>query len=233
MKKFGLVLIILFIINSGGFAQPGNQSGVWMAGGHNFIANYGEILELTEDQKRELIAISMEHRSERRFTQQQNRRDRSPAFWGNRQSNRQVTAVRGRGNQPGSGDRWEYRAELHNQFLEVLTAEQKERLEVVRTDRINRMVELRTLQHELMIERAGLEGEKAAKVKELLNTHSQSRAELAVARDRERMLESREALHNELKEILTVAEYENLQQFMGQGRQGNWNRNRAPGFRNR
>ena len=232
MKTFGLVLITLFIINSGGFAQPGNQSGAWMGGGHNFIANYGEMLELTDDQKRELIAIGMENRSERRFTQQQNRRDRGPALRGNRQNNRQG-AVRGRGNQQRGGERWENRAELHNQILEVLTDGQKEKLEAVRAERIDSMVELRTLRHEVMIEKAGLEGDKAVKVNELLNVHAQSRAEFAGERDRERMLESREALHNELKEILTAAEYENLQQFMGQARQGNWNRNRAPGFRNR
>ncbi|TVR14038.1 MAG: hypothetical protein EA391_13370, partial [Balneolaceae bacterium] len=152
MKKLALLLLFVFITHSGGFAQPGQQSGAWMAGGHHFIAQYGDVLDLSDDQKKELIAISMEQRAERRVAQQTNRRDRGPAVRGNRPNNRQSYGARGSGVRSNYGNRFENSAEMQSRIQEVLTDEQIDKLEAVRADRINSMIELRTLRHEVMIE---------------------------------------------------------------------------------
>ena len=240
MKKIALTILFIFIMNSGGFTQPGQQGGGWMAGGQNFIVQYSDVLELSDEQKKELIAITLEQRTERRFAQQENRGDRRPAVRGNRQNNRQGPGVRGSGLQRDNETRFEYRAEMHNRIREVLTEEQLVKLEALREDRINSVTELRTLRHEVMIEKAGLEGEKATRVKELLDNHAKNRPVNTGDFSRESANQYREvrqeeftALHNELKQLLTAAEYENLQKYMSQGRASNWNRNRTPGSRNR
>ncbi len=240
MKKIVILVIFAFFIKMDGMAQPGQQSGVWMSGGQHFIVQHGEALQLTDDQKKEILAVSIEGRTERRFTQQQNRRDGRGAVRGNRQINQREAGVRGSGRGLYDEGRFEYRAEMQQKLNEILTAEQREKLDAIRTERINSMDEIRTLRHEVMIEKAGLEGEKAARVKELLDNHATGRPAWAGATDREEMLQLRRErreemtdIQNELKQLLTAAEYERLQSFMMQGQPVNSNRNRAPGFRNR
>lgn len=214
-------------MDSGRMAIPGVQ---------HIITEYGEQLNLTDEQKAEMAALSLGYRRgmQRMALQVDGRHWR-----GDRRSYGRTRGVEPRGEYRGRRDagearsRWERRDEgfqvfrrdsLYLKTHEVLDEEQSETLKKILTERAERQLGFRTLRHEQMIERAGLEREKAAQVKAILDRRSDSRHELALNRiqnpgefDRD---EAREAfremweVREELGEILTANEYRELQRVM-------------------
>lgn len=242
MKKLFVVILFLFVLKTDGIAQQGQWSGQLMPGVHHFIIQHGEDLQLTGDQKKEILAISLERRGERQMRQRPDRRDRRQAFRGQRQYSQRGNTARGQRFAGAWSGRQETRFGMQNQIREILTADQVEKLEGIIAERASRMDEIRTLRHDVMIEKAGIEGEKAVQVKSIMDRHAENRPEWNIddaESTREAMIAFRnerwkhmESLHTELKEILTAAEYENLQSYMMQGRSANLNRERAPRNRN-
>ncbi len=214
-------------MDSGRMAIPGVQ---------HIMTEYGKQLNLTDEQKAEMAALSLDYRRgmQRMALQVDGRHWR-----GDRRSYRRARGVEPRGEFRGRRDagearsRWERRDEdvqafrrdsLYLKIHEVLDEEQSETLKTMLTERAERQHEYRALRHEQLIERAGIEGEKATQVKAILDRRSESRHELALNRiqnpgefDRD---EARETfrdmweIREELGEILTANEYRELQRVM-------------------
>lgn len=207
------------------FAQPMNRAGLNTPGIQYLITEYGDDLELTDDQKSELIALQIEHRSQFQPNDRGGRGD----------------FRRGRGfrnfDRDFMQDRFENRMELREEVLDILTDDQVERLQTRLIEKAEKAYEFRNLRHQYIIEEAGIEGGKAEQVLNLLNAQSADRLELAKQRIQnptevdqdlwtshfEKMRET----NDQLQSILTVDEYQKLRQNMGYGRRGPGNGNRG------
>jgi Spy/CpxP family protein refolding chaperone len=194
-------------------AQPGRSG---MPGSQHLIVQYADELGLTEEQKTEMINITLEARQQYRGTMRGQR--------GTMRGFRSRADGRRFGSQRVAPQRFEQaagqRASFHSEILDVLTEEQKEQLNKLLTVRAENAHEFRTLRHQLMVSNAGIEGEKADRALEILNRQSELRLDLA----RQRVLESdtpdsesrieamaeTRQLNLELKNLLTVAEYQQL-----------------------
>lgn len=228
-KAILLVLFVWMSTLSQLLAQPINRAGANAPGIQYLITEYGDELELTKDQKSELIALQIEHRN-------QFRPNNRPARRGDRGEFRRGSGNRNF-NQNFREDRFEARMEMRQEVLDILTDEQ---VEILQTNMIERAVkahEFRTLRHQYMVNEAGIEGDKADQVLNLLNAQSVNRLELEKQRienptevDQELWADHFEKMretNDQLQSILTVDEYQELRQNMGFGRQGPGNGNRG------
>lgn len=240
-----ILFILLFITGtySQVLAQQGQRSGMaGMPGVQQLIIQHGDDLQLTEDQKRELMTLNLQTRKEFQRSGRMVRQERSSAR-GNRQMRRQSEWARGDSNRGSLGFRGLARMEAHGKIREILTDEQAETLQSIMIERAEKAHNLRMLRHELMVEKAEIEAGKAGRVLEILNGHSENRLEMVkrvienpneVDRDDVRENFSRMiATTDELKNILTAAEYEKLQPFMGRDRQRGRSIERRNRVRNR
>ena len=150
-----------------------------------------------------------------------------------RQENRGRAAQQG---QRGRMDRpqmrqnmMENRMELRSEFLDILNDEQEERLRDILVAEVDERVELVRLRHEVMVENAGIEGEKAIEVLEIMNAQHAVMAGMQKERilsgepftpeEMQDMRNRREQTQERIKNLLTAAEYEKLQEQMGPNRQ--------------
>lgn len=214
-----LVLFILIGAVSQAIAQPMNRAGLNISEIQNLITEYGNELNLTDQQKTELIALKIEHRNEFREVARQNfRRDRD----GKREA-------RGRGIRNADPKqmkaRTESRADMRQEILGILTDEQTELLQTKMIDKAEKAHEFRTFRNQYIVEQAGIQGDKAERVVHLLNTQSENRLEL----NKQRILNPEELnkdtavdrfqqvrdTDDELRSILTVDEYESLRKNLG------------------
>lgn len=190
-------------------AQPRNGNG--MNGIHPFIAQHGSELDLTDAQLKEIAELNLEFRKE---------------FRANRQGNRGLRDGR-RANQRAE---WmEERAEYHNKIMDILTDNQKQILRSTVQERAENIHQFRMIQHEVLLDEVGIEGDKREQVLTLMNEHSEQMMEARMenlgtpgnfGQLRGTGFESRTELHNQLKELLTAAEYQNLQEMMVTPRAG-------------
>lgn len=228
MKK--AIMLIVFMLMTGvtqllSQPGPGNRLGLAAPGVQQLIIQYEDELNLTDDQKEQLIELQIEHRNQfRQFDRPMRRGDR-----GNFRSGRRGSQGQGLRN-PGQGfwgSNFEARMEMRQEVLDILTDEQIELLQNEMIQKADKASEFRTFRHEYIVNEAGIEGDKAEQVLNLLNAQSANRLELA----KQRILNTEEvnqdlwANHfqqmretdDELRNILTVDEYENLRQNLGFG----------------
>ncbi|MDR9409931.1 MAG: hypothetical protein RI573_13905 [Balneolaceae bacterium] len=133
--------------------------------------------------------------------------------------------------------RTEARMEMRQEVMDILTGEQQNLLQSNMIEKAEKAHEFRTLRHQSMVDEAGIEGEKADQVLNLLNAQSANRLELDKQRvqnptdvDQELWTDHFEKMretNDQLQSILTVDEYQELRQHMGFGRRGNGNGNRG------
>lgn len=170
-------------------AQPGVQ---------NFIIQYGDALDLTDQQKTELLTLQIDRRSEmqvgRRSAVQIERRsemqvDRRSAVQSERQNGRvgqQQRAVRGQqreidgqqrgairfdsnNNRPGRSNRAEIRIDHRAAIMDILTDQQKAKLYELQAERVESRTEVLRLRNRILVESTITDGNKAEEVIGLLN----------------------------------------------------------------
>jgi hypothetical protein len=216
MKIINLTLILLL---AGVTVVMGQQNRGAAGGAQHFIMQHGEELGLTEEQKEAMLTAAMDRRSEMRRA-------------GYRTQGQRGALNR---NRPGSerGARTEGRQQFSPVYLEVLTQEQLGKLQEIRTERAQDRLEVQKIRNRVIAERAGIEAGKKDELIELLNRQSEIMAgmQMHTARtgevtDRDEIRQQRRDQLNELREnrdqvknLLTAAEYEKLQQQMAPVRQ--------------
>ncbi|PWN06341.1 hypothetical protein DDZ15_11005 [Rhodohalobacter mucosus] len=209
-KKIGLGIATVLILGTGLFATAAAQG---QRGGGQFILTYGEELELTDAQKMQIMELRLDRRAE----MQERRRD-----------NRGRAAQQGQRNRPDRPqmrqNMMENRMELRSELLDILNDEQEARLKDILVAEVDERVELVRLRHEVMVEKAGIEGEKARSVLEVMNAQHAIMAGLQKERilsgepftsdEMEDIRERRQETRERIKNLLTAAEYEKLQEQM-------------------
>jgi hypothetical protein len=209
-----ILLGTLMIFTAGLFSQTQAQRG----GSEQFILKYGEEIGLTDAQKEQILALASERRSEMRDrAQDRNTRERGMSR-GNEQGNRDRM----------QNQRMENMMGFRSDFLEILTDEQKAELMQIRVAEIDERTELMQLRHRMMVEQAGIDGEKARSVLAIMNRNAAAMAEMQKNRimggdemTPENMQAHRELMtqaQEEIKNLLTAAEYEKLQEQMRSNR---------------
>jgi hypothetical protein len=217
--KILLAFMVLFFSGtiSAAEAQQRGWSGT-MPGVQQLIVEYGDELNLTDTQKAELIEKSIEQRERLRGVRQR----------GNVRGERRGTGtIRQRSPERRNTERGERSWSRADLIRDVLTEEQFVTLQTLRIEKAEKQHEYRTLRHQMMVQEAGISGNKAEEVLTLLNGISEHHKAVQVQRiqhpgewDRN---EAREAMnrvrdtHNEIKNLLTAAEYESLQRTMRSG----------------
>lgn len=232
-KAFLLTICLLMGAISQLMAQPMNRAGLNAPGIQNLITEYGDELNLTNEQKSDLIALQIEHRD-------QFRQDARANFRSGRDGRR---GPRDRGFRNTDSDfrqaRFDSRMEMRQKMLDILTEEQVDLLQSNMIEKAEKAHEFRTLRHQYIVEQAGIQGDKAKQVLNLLDSQSESRLELQkqwvvnpeeLSRDMpaDRFQQMRDT-DGELRSILTVEEYESLRKNMGFGNRPL--RNAGPGAR--
>lgn len=191
-------------------AQPRNGNGYGMNGINPFVAQHGSELNLTEDQMREIASLSLEFKQE---------------FRSNRPGNRGRRGAFRNGRRVNQSTEWtDTRAEYHAKVMDILTDDQKQILRSTMQERAESAHQFRTIRHEVLLDEAGFEGEKRQQVLNLMNEHSEQLLDARmenletpgnIGQFRSAGFESRTELQSQLKELLTVTEYQKLQEVMG------------------
>jgi len=237
MKK---LLLLFLLLTLGTFTAVQAQGWANNAPGiQKMILDFGDDLNLTEEQKADLLAVGIDRRSEVERRGMGMRSDRQRGNWRNEQRenmDRRQGVQRQRAGEQGvrSGrmlnpERRAHSEEMHQKVNEILTGEQAEKLHSLRVERMEKQHELRTIQNRRLAEQAGIAGDKAEDVTSLLNRQSELRKEIQVLRltpaddpDRDAMMELMEQIRNsnaEMKNLLTASEYEKLRSMMRPVRQ--------------
>lgn len=232
--KDALLLIVFILIGavSQTMAQPMNRAGFDAPGIQNLITEYGDELNLTDEQKSELLALQIEHRN-------QFRQDARANFRRGRDGQR---GARGRGFRNADPEarqaRFASRVEMRQEVLDILTSDQVELLQSKMIEKAEKAHEFRTFRHQYVVEEAGISGDKAEQVLRLLDAQSESRLEL----DKQRILNPEEVdsaaiadrvqrirdTDDQLRSLLTVDEYESLRKNLGFGFGDRPNRTQGP-----
>lgn len=232
MKKMVLILSGLFLISATALlAQPQRGGGMnGMPGIQSLVVQYGDLLDLSDNQVDDLIALRTE------------RLDRFRNFRGS--ARRGDRGNRGNWNRPnrpnagwGSGPGYTYYNEMQEDILEILTDEQISTLRDLMMQRASRSHEFRTKVHDYAIRQSEIEGEKADQVSDMLNRMSTHRMQMAQERisnpDADltdlwnEHWDLMEETYDSLSELLTVSEFQSLRENLGMG----WNRNAPRGAR--
>ncbi len=220
-----ITLITFLLIASSAFGQNRSPH-------QNFVMQFGEDLQLTEQQISQIVALQLERRS---AMQKQRRSPRQgEARRGQPQNEQRIGQTRGDQRASQEGRFSEDREEHHNQIMSILTDTQKAQLIELRKQRANQAHNYRTIKHAEMIKKADLSRSKSRDVQRILDAHSKSMLDLQLARiesgtmgsDQQARRAANAETHNKLREMLTVAEYEalgfglgNRQNFEGRGQQ--------------
>ena len=231
--KFVLILTLLLLWGSNSSLNAQNQNrSAFMPGVQQIITQYGDELNLSDQQKSDLIALQVERRAEwqrpgvrgdrqrGQMTGQRRSTGQRGSVRGDRRSDRQ--GARGAGFERGDIEaRWERSANYHEDILEILTDSQIAQLKSIRLERIENLYEYRALRHDAMIERAELDGEKAAEVSSKLNRINELHKRMQIQRMEnpdqfesealQQVMDEIRTIHEELRSTLTVTEYQNLQ----------------------
>lgn len=227
MKVF---LTLLLLLSMGSYstlnAQQQSRSST-QPGIQQFIIQYGDALELTDQQKSELLSLQADLRSE-----MQSERPRG-------RMGQQQRAVRGqqRGmmrsdsnrNRPGRFNRAELRSEHRDAMMDILTDEQKAKLHEIQVERVESQSELLMLRNRTLVDSTISDSDKAEEVIALLNRITEIHKENQLQRienageiDSEKMVENVaeiRSIQDELMSTITVAEYRKLRPAFANGRQ--------------
>lgn len=226
MRKVIILMIFIFgSVFTQALAQPMQQGRSQAPGIQHFIIEYGDQLNLTDEQKGELIALQVENRDQYqvRGDIQMPRRDRRQFREGRRGGRRDGNFREER--REMRQERAEHRLKMRNEVLEILSEDQQEELQSILIDKTERAHEFRTFRNEYLVDEAGIEGDKADEVLDLLNAQSESRLEMAMKRFQNPEEMNREPFadrfqqmkdtNDQLRSILTVDEYESLRKNLG------------------
>jgi len=199
-------------------AQPRYGNGNGMNGIHLFISQHGQDLNLTDSQMQALAELNFQYRRELRGDWQgrNGNRGQRGSFRGSRRAN--------------WSDGWvESRSEYHTKVMDILTDDQVQTLKSTVQERAENAHRFRMVQHEVIVNEAGLDSDKRLQVLNLMNDHSRQILETRIenietpgfGQYRGERYDSRIELLSDLKELLTVAEYQKLQDVMGTPRFAN------------
>lgn len=231
MKKiFAFTLFFFWGTLSPVNAQNGHRPGGPLSGGgiDALITEYGDELNLTDEQKNDLIVLSLEKREAFRHRRMSHFRQRADH---NRPA-RNMERDRNRRN-PGDAPRRDRQREESprpptRKISDILNEEQITVLQSIQSEKIEKKYELRVRKNSVWITQAGIENDKAAKVLDILNRLAEDRKTVQLRRveatgewDREEAVEHLSGFREsreELKQILTAAEYEKLRKVLGPGR---------------
>lgn len=233
--KFILTLLLLFSFGALSSLNAQQRSPA-QPGVQQFILQYGDILELTDQQKSELLMVQADRRSAMQsdrqrgsMTGQRGRMDRQrPAVRGQQRGALRSNTDRSRRDRPARSER---RGESIDAISDILTNDQQAKLHEVRVERIEARAELLKLQNRTMVEKSISDTQKAEEVTGLLNQIVEIQKDSQLYRlenrgdgDREKMVENVaeiRSIQDELKSKITVAEYQSLRPVftMGQQRQ--------------
>ncbi|MDX1590813.1 MAG: Spy/CpxP family protein refolding chaperone [Balneolaceae bacterium] len=210
LKRTGLVIGLILLTGLIGTVQA-------QRGAERFILQYGDQLELTDSQKQQILALRLEQRGE---MMQQRRDNRNRAARQGRMDRMDRPQMR----MQMQHSMMENRMELRSELLEILNEDQQARLKETLVEEVDERAELMRLQHEQMVENAGIEGEKAQQVLRIMNTqhsvmadHQKERIMSGEPFSREEMQAHQERMQQtreQIKNLLTAAEYEKLQEQM-------------------
>jgi hypothetical protein len=225
MKKALIISTLLMLISAATLlAQPQRGAMNGMPGVQSLVVQYGDQLELTDEQISDLIALRVERMGQfqglRGNMQRGNRGNRGNI-------NRPNRPNAGRGAGPG----YAYVDEMQEDILEILTDEQTSTLRDLMMERASRSHEFRTRIHDYAIRQSEIEGQKADQVSDMLNRMSTHRMQMAQqqisnpdADVSDLWNEHRDLMdetYDSLSELLTVSEFQSLRENLGMG----WNRN--------
>lgn len=225
MKKALIISTLLMLISAATLlAQPQRGAMNGMPGVQSLVVQYGDQLELTDEQISDLIAL----RSERMERFQDYRGSMRRGSRGNRGNmNRPNRPNAGWGTGPG----FAYFNDMQEDILEILTDEQASTLRDLMMERASRSHEFRTRIHDYAIRQSEIEGQKADQVSDMLNRMSTHRMQMAQqqisnpdADVSDLWNEHRDLMdetYDSLSELLTVSEFQSLRENLGMG----WNRN--------
>lgn len=200
------------------FAQPGVQQ---------FIIQHGDALNLTDQQKTELMTLQADQRSAMQSDRQIGR------------MGQQQRAVRGqqRGvmrsgsdrNRPDRSILAERRSEHRDAMMEILTDEQKNKLLEIQAERVGTQTEVLMLRNKTLVESSISDSDKAEEVVGMLNRITEIHKENQLLRienagdiDPEKMVENVteiRSIQDELIRLITVEEYRSLRPALTNGRQ--------------
>jgi hypothetical protein len=230
MKKAVLLTICIMMgAISQLMAQPMNRGGLNTPGVQYLITEYGDELALTDEQKSQLIALQVQHRNEWRTERREMSQGRRGEFRRDRRDGRQGPRAQGFRNADPQfmQARAEARSEMRQEVLDILTDEQKNLLQTKMIEKAESAHEFRTFRHQHMVNEAGIQGNKAEEVLNLLNEQSNNRLELDKQRIqnpsevnqelRGSFLQQMRDTDDQLRSLLTVDEYESLRKNMGIG----------------
>ena len=214
-------------------AQPMDRAGLNSPGIQYLITEYGDELELTDEQKGQLIAPQVEHRNKWRAEGREMFQGRRGDFRRDRRNGRR--GPNGQGFINADPEFMQVRAqagsEMRQEILNVLTDQQENLLQTNLVEKAERAHEFRTFRHQYMVNDAGIDGNKAEQVLTLLNEQSTNRLELDKQRIqnpsevnqelRGNLLQQMRDTDDQLRSLLTVDEYESLCKNMGFGNRPN------------
>lgn len=206
-------------------AQPNRSSA--QPGVQNFILQYGDALELTDQQKSELITLQIEQRSAMQSERQKGRMgQQQKAKRGQQRGAMRSDSGRNRLNQ---SNRAELRSEHREAMMNILTDEQKEKLNEIQADRVENRSEVLMLRNKILVESSVSDSDKAEEVIGLLNRITEIQKENQLYRienrgetDREKMVENVaeiRSIQDELKSKITIDEYQLLRPALANGPQ--------------
>lgn len=242
------ILTLTLLISFGALSSiQAQQRSLSQPGLQHFIIQYGDVLELTDQQKSELLLLQADRRST-----MQNDRQRGSMTGQRSRMTRQQPDVRGqqRGALRSNSDRNQRGRSVQNARLsehraaisDVLTADQLVKLHEIRVEQIEERSDLLKLRNRTLVENSITDTQKAEEVINSLNRMVEIQKKSQLIRlenqgeaDPEKMVEyvaEIRSIQNELMDIMTVAEYQSLRPVFASGMQ----RHRAEGrrvYRNR
>lgn len=228
VNKMKLILTLL-LLTLGSYssmnAQPNRSSA--QPGVQNFILQYGDALELTDQQKSELITLQIEQRSTMQSERQKGRMgQQQKAKRGQQRGAMRSDSGRNRLNQ---SNRAELRSEHREAMMNILTDEQKEKLNEIQADRVENRSEVLMLRNKILVESSVSDSDKAEEVIGLLNRITEIQKENQLYRienrgetDREKLVENVaeiRSIQDELKSKITIDEYQLLRPALANGPQ--------------
>lgn len=212
MSKF-LIVLIVFCLNMFHVQlkaqSPFDHRGKGAPGVQQIVMMYGEQLNLTEEQKLELISKLLNYRNiMQKNRMQRNRTERSR----HKNGGSAHGAMEGNTRDGNSG------AILNS----ILNDQQKDLLRSLMNQQAEYEHEYRLIRNRVLVEHAGLSGDKADEVRSILNRHSELRKEMRLriledsessrSSDMGEMMTELRTGHETLRSILTVEEFQKLMQ---------------------
>lgn len=236
-----IILTLLLLLTLGFFssmnAQQPNRSFA-QSGVQHFIIQYGDALNLTVQQKSELLTLQADQRSAMQSQRQSSRMGQHQrAFRGQQRGAMRFNSDRNRIDRSILAER---RSDHRDAIMDILTDEQKVKLNEIQAENAESRSEVLMLRNRTLVESAITDSDRAEEVIGMLNRISEIQIENQMQRienageiDSEKMVENVteiRSIQDEMMSKITVEEYRSLrpaiangrQRFVGRGMQRNW-----------